>query len=184
MQPNTLPSPVGSLILLKHAPGEGVCICIAIAPAGVAPVRFGVDPPTEGVMEGVIEGVMEGVPPKRWLDGVSSQRLRRFPPPGVGVAPTPSTVSPLSVRGVSAQPPPKWLGVSPLSVLGVSSQRFLFPGVRAPGVTPPGVASHTLELGVTPGVSPPFLPGVSSQRLADGVLCTSQQNKPFHRTSP
>ena len=114
---------------------------------------------------------MDGVPPRRWLDGVSSQRLRRFPPPGVGVAPTPSAASALSVRGVSAQPPPKWLGVSPLSVLGVSSQRFLFPGVRAPGVTPPGVASHTLELGVTPGVSPPFLPGVSSQRLADGVLC-------------
>ena len=82
----------------------------------------------------------------------------------------------------------------PLSVLGVSSHLFLralgvalcpgvawpgvaWPGVAWPGVTWPGVKwagvfsqTRVLALGVAPGVSLPFaLPGVSSQRLMDGV---------------
>ena len=45
--------------MMRHysSPGEGVCICIAIEPAGVAPVKLGVTPPTFGVIDGVIEGV-------------------------------------------------------------------------------------------------------------------------------
>lgn len=49
--------------------------------------------------------------------------------------------------------------------LGVASQIRCVPGV-APGVSDPG------RCGVTPGVSEPFArPGVSSQRLAEGVAC-------------
>lgn len=78
----------------------------------------------------------------------------------------------------------------PLSVLGVSSHLFLLaleawcpgvpaslPGVVAPGVRWPGVASHILVLwpGVAPGVSAPvFRPGVSSQRVLEGVSADSQ----------
>lgn len=61
------------------------------------------------------------------------------------------------------------------------------PGVACPGVTWLGVASHILVLGVAPGVSEPGLwgvtpgvsepfarPGVSSQRLAEGVAICNE----------
>lgn len=137
-----------------------------------------------GVPMGVFPGVSKGVEDPIWLAGVSSQRDFLLLAPGVGVSPTDS--SPLSVRGVSAQPLP-CPGVS-LSVLGVSSQRFFrtlpvappWPGVAWPGVSLPGVAapagvwlgvgSHMRVLGVAPGVSLPLgRPGVSSHRLFEGV---------------
>jgi len=76
----------------------------------------------------------------------------------------------------------------PRSVFGVSSHLFrralgvtCCPGVSRPGVTAPddacpGVWSHwrVLAPGVAPGVSPPLArPGVSSQRLCDGVLAST-----------
>ena len=81
---------------------------MAKAPAGVTPDMFGVAPGMEGVR---ITGV-DPPPPRRWLDGVSSQRDRRLLP-GVGVAPIWSSPVPRSVRGVSAHP--IWLGVSPIA---------------------------------------------------------------------
>lgn len=149
-----------------YAPGVGVAMFIAGVPIGVFP------------------GVSSGVEDPIWLAGVSSHRDFLLLAPGVGVSSTDS--SPLSVRGVSAQPLP-CPGVS-LSVLGVSSQRFLrtlpvappcpgvaWPGVSLPGVAAPagvwlGVGSHMRVLGVAPGVSLPFgRPGVSSHRLFTGV---------------
>lgn len=62
-----------------------------------------------GVPIGVFPGVSSGVEEPIWLAGVSSQRDFLLLAPGVGVSPTDS--SPLSVRGVSAQPLP-WPGVS------------------------------------------------------------------------
>ena len=62
-----------------------------------------------GVPMGVFPGVSRGVEEPIWLAGVSSQRDFLLLAPGVGVSPTDS--SPLSVRGVSAQPLP-WPGVS------------------------------------------------------------------------
>lgn len=137
-----------------------------------------------GVPIGVFPGVSSGVEDPIWLAGVSSHRDFLLLAPGVGVSSTDS--SPLSVRGVSAQPLP-CPGVS-RSVLGVSSQRFLrtlpvappcpgvaWPGVSLPGVAAPagvwlGVGSHMRVLGVAPGVSLPFgRPGVSSHRLFTGV---------------
>lgn len=149
-----------------YVPGVGVAMFIAGVPMGVFP------------------GVSSGVEDPIWLAGVSSHRDFLLLAPGVGVSPTDS--SPLSVRGVSAQPLP-CPGVS-LSVFGVSSQRFLrtlpvappWPGVAWPGVSLPGVAapagvwlgvgSHMRVLGVAPGVSLPLgRPGVSSHRLFEGV---------------
>ncbi len=72
-------------------PGVGVAIFIA------------------GVPRGVFPGVSRGVEEPIWLAGVSSHLDFRLLAPGVGVSPTDS--SPLSVRGVSAQPLP-WPGVS------------------------------------------------------------------------
>lgn len=137
-----------------------------------------------GVPIGVFPGVSKGVEDPIWLAGVSSQRDFLLLAPGVGVSPTDS--SPLSVRGVSAQPLP-CPGVS-RSVFGVSSQRFLrtlpvappcpgvaWPGVSLPGVAAPagvwlGVGSHIRVLGVAPGVSLPLgRPGVSSHLLFEGV---------------
>lgn len=75
----------------EGVPGVGVAIFIAGVPIGVFP------------------GVSKGVEEPIWLAGVSSQRDFLLLAPGVGVSPTDS--SPLSVRGVSAQPLP-WPGVS------------------------------------------------------------------------
>jgi len=82
----------------------------------------------------------------------------------------------------------KIINKEPLSVFGVSSHLFLralgvtcCPGVSRPGVAAPdeacpGVWSHwrVLAPGVAPGVSAPLArPGVSSQRLCDGVFAST-----------